>query len=363
MPDATDMELVWEFARRHSEAAFTELVRRHLALVYSVARRFTGNVGDAQDVAQAVFIILARKAAGLHPRTLLAGWLYETTRLTAARLRRDNARRRRREQEAYMQSTLNETDPDGIWKQLSPWLEAAMSHLAERDRALLVLRFYENKSGPESAALLGIREDAAQKRASRAIEKLRKFFAQRGVTLSGEAITRAVAAHSVQTPPAALAGIVTAAALAQGATASASSLTLVKGALKLMAWAKAKTAMVIGAGVLLAAGTATVTVTEMEAPATLVIRMHVDGTDVVRVSGNRLWIEHGVYLLPDGPIYVNGRRGHPRGATMSAPASPAWSRRSIRATPQKSSWRSPPGAAPSPSNSCHPPPTIRRCPS
>src|SRR5580692_3664319 len=68
MPDAQDMELVREFARHNSETAFTELVRRHINLVYSVARRCTGNDGDAHDVTQAVFIILARKAAGLREK-------------------------------------------------------------------------------------------------------------------------------------------------------------------------------------------------------------------------------------------------------------------------------------------------------
>src|SRR5476649_2751968 len=214
MPDANDMDLVREFARHNSEAAFTELVRRHLNLVYSVARRCTGNDGDAHDVTQAVFIILARKAAGLREKTLLTGWLYETTRFAAARLLRTNARRHAREQEAYMQSTLNEADKDSsrhseatadVWEKLSPHLEAAMDKLSQRDRALLVLRFYENKSGPEAAALLGIREDTAHKRVTRAIEKLRKFFVKRGVTLTATAIAGAVSANSVQAAPVALA--------------------------------------------------------------------------------------------------------------------------------------------------------------
>ncbi len=176
MPDANDMDLVREFARDNSEAAFTELVRRHLNLVYSVARRCTGNDGDAHDVTQAVFIILARKAAGLREKNLLTGWLYETTRFAAARLLRTNARRHAREQEAYMQSTLTETDTAAVWEKLSPHLETAMGKLNAADRVLLVLRFYENKRGPEAAALLGIREDTAHKRATRAIEKAAENF-------------------------------------------------------------------------------------------------------------------------------------------------------------------------------------------
>jgi RNA polymerase sigma factor (sigma-70 family) len=262
MSDANDMDLVREFARDNSEAAFTELVRRHLNLVYSVARRCIGNDGDAQDVAQAVFIILARKAAGLREKTLLTGWFYETTRFTAARLLRTNGRRHAREQEAYMQSTLNEADQSEVWEKLAPHLEAAMDKLSQRDRALLVLRFYENKSGPEAAALLGIREDAAHKRVTRAIEKLRKFFVKRGVTLTATAIAGAVSANSVQAAPVALAKTISAVAVAKGAAATTSTLTLVKGALKIMAWTKMKTVVVIVASGLVLATSVSVVVIE-----------------------------------------------------------------------------------------------------
>ena len=254
-PDAQDMDLVREFVRDNSDAAFAELVRRHLNLVYSVARRCTGNDEDARDVAQAVFIILARKAAGLSPKTLFPGWLYETTRFTAARLLRTDARRRAREQEAYMRSTLNETSRASVWEQLSRHLETAMSRLAERDRALLVLRFYQNKSGPEAAALLGVCENTLHKRVARALEKLRLIFAKRGVTLSGETIAGAISANSILIAPAGLATAV--AAGAKGAAVGGSTLTLVKGALKIMAWTKMKTAVVVGACVLLTAGTTT----------------------------------------------------------------------------------------------------------
>ena len=262
MPDANDMDLVREYARDHSEPAFAGLVQRHINLVYSVALRCTGNSEDAQDVTQAVFIILARKAASLRDRTVLTGWLYETTRFTAARFIRTRVRRQIREQEAYMQSKLNEPDTDGVWRQLSPLLEEAMTQLGEKDRALLALRFFENKSGAETAAALGIQEWAVHKRTTRAVEKLRTFFGRRGVSVSAGVLIAAVSANSVQAAPAGLAVTVTAAA-AKGAAVSGSTLTLVKGALKLMAWAKAKTAIIIGAAAILATGTTAVVVGEI----------------------------------------------------------------------------------------------------
>ena len=213
MTVANDMELVREFARNRSEAAFTELVRRHVNLVYSIARRCTGSDGDAEDVTQAVFVILARKAAGLRARTVLTGWLAETTRYTAACVVRGHARRHAREQEAYMQSTLTDDDTAEAWARLAPHLETGMAQLGERDRTLLTLRFYENKTGPEAAALLGLREAAVHKRTARALEKLRKFFTQRGIELSAATIAGAVAANSVQAAPEGLAAAITAAAL------------------------------------------------------------------------------------------------------------------------------------------------------
>jgi RNA polymerase sigma factor (sigma-70 family) len=265
MPDANDMDLLREYACDHSEPAFAGLVQRHINLVYSVALRYTGNSEDAQDVTQAVFIILARKAAGLRERTVLTGWLYETTRFTAARFIRTRVRRQIREQEAYMQFSLNEPDADGVWRQLSPLLEEAMTQLGEKDRTLLALRFFENKSGAETAAALGIQEWAVHKRTARAVEKLRSFFSRRGVSVSAGVLIAAVSANSLQAAPAGLAVTVTAAA-AKGAAVSGSTLTLVKGALKLMAWAKAKTAIIATAGVILATGTTVVVIKEVATP-------------------------------------------------------------------------------------------------
>ena len=170
MPDLNEMDLLREYADSGSETAFAGLVQRHINLVYSVALRYTGNSEDAQDVTQAVFVILAKKAAGLRPNTILTGWLYETTRFTAMNFLTQKNRRQAREQEAYMHSTLNEAET--IWPQLAPLLESAMSRLNEKDRTLVALRFFENRSMAETAALLGINESAARKRASRAVDKL-----------------------------------------------------------------------------------------------------------------------------------------------------------------------------------------------
>jgi uncharacterized protein (TIGR03435 family) len=259
MTDLSDMDLARKYATGNSEPAFAELVRRHLNLVYSVALRFVDNPQDAQDITQAVFIILAQKAVGLRQRTVLTGWLYETTRFTALRFLRTKNRRQFREQEAYMQSTLDESNPDGVWLRLAPLLEDGMARLNEKERALLALRFYENRTGAEAAAQLGIEEWAARKRMERALEKLRKFFGQRGAVFSATAIAGAISANSVHAAPVGLAKTISALALTKGVTAGGSTLALVKGALKLMAWSKMQTAVIAGAIVLLAAGTTVVT--------------------------------------------------------------------------------------------------------
>jgi uncharacterized protein (TIGR03435 family) len=262
MPDANDMELLADYARHGSEAAFAELVQRHVALVYSAALRHVGIPAQAEEITQAVFIILARKAGSLRPGTILEGWLHETTRLTALSFLRGERRRQFREQEAYMQSTPATENP--AWNEMSPLLDEALARLGKKDRDAVILRFFKEKSVRDVAATMQMNEAAAQRRILRALEKLRKFFARRGVASTTATIAGAISANSVHAAPASLAQSVTAVAVAKGAAASASTLTLIKGALKIMAWTKAKTAIVAGVGLLLAAGTTTVTVKEIQ---------------------------------------------------------------------------------------------------
>jgi RNA polymerase sigma factor (sigma-70 family) len=273
MPDVNDMDLLREFVRENSEAAFAEIVRRHIDLVYSVAFRYTGNSEDARDVAQATFLILTRKAVHLREHTALTGWLYETTRFAALGFLRTQNRRQIHEQEAYMESTLNETSPADLWEQLAPHLEAGMSRLGKTDRALLALRYYENKSGAETAAALGIGEAAVYKRTARALEKLRQFFHRRGVVSTTAMIAGAMTANSLQAAPAGLAHTISAIAITKGAVAGGSTLTLVHKALKLMAWSTTKTAIVASVTILLATGAATVAVKSMMTPSVPFIRI------------------------------------------------------------------------------------------
>ena len=311
MTERDDIALLREFAATESEAAFAALVERHVNLVYSTALRCVGNAHAAQEITQAVFIILAKKARDLSAKIILSGWLYQTTRLTAANFLRGEIRRQQREQEAYMQSTLNEPDAD-VWPQIAPLLDDALAKLGAQDRNAIVLRFFENKNFREVGSALGASEDAAKMRVNRALEKLRKIFTKRGVTLSAAIIAGAVSANSVQAAPAGLAATISATAV-KGSAIAASTLTLIKGTLKIMAWTKMKTTMITSAVIVLATvSTLTVTSHLRHVPPHQTGRLKLP-TGNVRPMIAYSYSRFGIVLASDGSLWSWGeeRNGWP----------------------------------------------------
>lgn len=253
MNDVMDAELLDQFKETGSDEAFAALVDRYINLVHSVALRHTTNSHQAEEITQAVFIILSRRAGSLSRATVLSGWLYHAARLTSANFIRSEIRRSKREHEAFMQFTLEETSPQPVWTEMSPLLDSAMALLRPADRDALVLRYFENRSLPEVGKALGVEERAAQKRVVRALEKLRRFLASQGVIATVGVIAAEMSSRSIQGAPLGLASKVTAAAL-KGSTVAGSTLTLVKGTLQIMTWLKAKTAIIFTSSTLLAVG-------------------------------------------------------------------------------------------------------------
>ncbi len=251
-----DLELLRQYSQGDSEEAFSVLVQRHVNLVYSTALRHVGNAHHAEEITQAVFVILAKKARRLRGGPVLSGWLYQVARLTAANFLRSEIQRARREQEAHMQSLLNEPEP-GPWEQIAPWLDMAMGGLSEKDRNAVVLRFFDGRSMRDVGVALGTSEAAAKKRVSRAVERLRRFFARRRIVLSAVALTATISTNTVQAAPTTL--VISAAMAAFKSSAlNVSTLAIVKGTLKMMTWTKIKIAFGVGTAMLLVTGAFTV---------------------------------------------------------------------------------------------------------
>ena len=232
-----DVELLRRYARDSSQDAFAELVRRHVDLVYSAALPRVGRDSHlAEDITQRVFSDLARQAGTLSIRSSLAGWLYTRARFIASDVVRSERRRRHREEQAQLMSELSLGEPSAAsWDRLRPVLEQTVEELKPEDRNAVLLRFFEHRPFADIGALLGLSEDAAQKRVHRSAEKLRGLLARRGVTSTAAALALVLAGQTAVAAPAGLAGRITKSALTALPPASAPAL----GILQLMSTTKA----------------------------------------------------------------------------------------------------------------------------
>jgi len=209
-------ELLRQYLENGSETAFAELVRRHVAWVYSMALRLVGRDRQlAEDVAQVVFMRLAQRGYQLTGHPTLAGWLHTTTYYAATNLVRAEARRRMREQEAFIMQDHNAT-PEPDWDKLRPVLDEAIKGLKRPDQEAILLRFFQKKSHREVGAALGLNEQTARKRSERALEQLRDYFARRGINASAALLVGLLSANAVEAAPDSLAAGIARQALAAG---------------------------------------------------------------------------------------------------------------------------------------------------
>jgi RNA polymerase sigma factor (sigma-70 family) len=185
--------------------AFAELVHRHVDFVHSAALRMVRDAHLAEDVTQDVFIALAQNALKLTARPVLSGWLHRTAQNLAANAVRSDLRRRVREQKAATMNELVSAASDALWENIAPQLDAALGELNESDRDALLLRYFERKSTQEMAQILGLSDEAAQKRVNRAVERLRDHFSKRKVAIGASGLAVVISANAVQSAPVGLA--------------------------------------------------------------------------------------------------------------------------------------------------------------
>lgn len=201
MKGLSDIELLDTYASQRSEEAFRELVARHVDFTYSAAMRQLHNPHLAEEATQSAFIALAGKAGQLNRKTVVAGWLYRAVHFAALNLQRSEARRKHWEEEA---ATMNIGRDDQPFHELvPPQVDSALAKLSESDRDAVILRFLQQRSFRDLAKTLGISEEAAKKRVSRGLERLRRLLASRGVAIPAAALAAGLTQMPVTAAPAA----------------------------------------------------------------------------------------------------------------------------------------------------------------
>ncbi|HWI57924.1 MAG TPA: sigma-70 family RNA polymerase sigma factor, partial [Bacillota bacterium] len=194
-----------EFRATRAEAAFGELVRRYTNLVYSIARRRVADMPLAEEVTQLVFIRFAKAPPRLDSEAQLLAWLHRTTVHVSIDLWRSETRRRVREQHAVAMQT--DRTEDEAWNEITPVLDEALDGLEETDRQVILLRFFEQKTMADLGRAVGVSEDAAKMRVSRALQRLRTQLGGLGVTCSAALLGTLLFERSVQAAPQGLAPV------------------------------------------------------------------------------------------------------------------------------------------------------------
>lgn len=238
----SDRQLVERFVREHSQQAFAEMVRRHVDAVYSAARRQVGDPQLAEDVTQAVFIVLMKRAKSIRPDVPLIGWLLKTAYFASRDAMKMERRRRRHELRAAMGKSRSAPAADS---QASPELDQALARLGQIDRGIIAMRFMEDKSVTEIAEAIGISHDAAAKRLSRAIGRLRRILVGNGV-IPAAAPLEAMIVAAKSAAPAHLASASISAAAAPGISTGS---LIAEGAIKMIIWRQTRTAILTVAAV------------------------------------------------------------------------------------------------------------------
>ena len=217
--DISDHQLLQKHLRNPSGPALAKLVDRHLPLIHSVARRITTNDEAARDISQIVFLRLVKKASKLPKSLPLTAWCHRETHSASVDYVRSEVRRQKREKTAADLDAMKTSSES--WNQLTPEIDGAINELAESDRALVLLRYYNNKTFPEIARTLGINHDTARMRTNRALEKLRVILAKRGITTTTALLASTLPTNAVSSAPTSLATSITSTLQSAGTTTGA----------------------------------------------------------------------------------------------------------------------------------------------
>ena len=199
----SDAALFQRYQTAPDGESFRQLVDQHLPLLWSTARRLAnGDAALAEDISQIVFSDFARKAPALPQATVAAGWLHRHTCFTARKMVRTEIRRRTREHTATQLQLDNvmSPEPDALWLDAAPHLDAALDQLSRPDREALLLRFWQQQDHRSIGTALGTSEDTARKRIARALEKLRTLLRRRGVLVTTVLLGQCLTDHATASP-------------------------------------------------------------------------------------------------------------------------------------------------------------------